>query len=138
MRYAWPDVEKFEWDNKDSGQREEWSKIKRIWPNAEFGGFGRKLSDQLIAVYFMDYTAPTRDPRLDVGDINSYYLAELYHFAILSDKLVEVPKGKKEFFRMFGDSEKAIKRYASKNNLSHDNSDDIAELITHYHSLRAK
>jgi len=136
QKYLWKVVEKFEWDNKITGNRETWQNIKRIWPAFEYGGFGLKLSDQVVAKYFMDYIAPTRDPKMDVGDPNSYYIAELYHYAILDNKLMEIPKSKNDFFKMFGDWEKVMKKHASKEKLKHNNSSDIAELMAVYYRTK--
>lgn len=134
--YPWNLVAKFSWTNPETGKVEEWENIKKIWPAFEYGGFGRKLNDFLIAKYFMDYIAPTRSQTIDVGDPSAYYRAALYHYAILDGKLIELPKGKNEFFRMFGDWEKVMRKHAQKEKLKHTESEHIANLLTAYNKIK--
>jgi hypothetical protein len=134
--YSWNTVEKFEWDNKNSGEREVWQNVKKIWPAFEYGGFAQLINDKTVAKYFMDYVAPTRDPAMDVGDPNAYNVVSLYHYAILDNELVELPKGKSEFFKVFGDWEKVMKKHAQKEKLKHDTSKDVGELISVYYRTK--
>lgn len=134
--YAWNIVERFEWDNKISGEREVWQNVKKVWPAFEYGGFARLINDKVVAKYFMDYIPPTRDPKMDVGDPNAYNVVSLYHYAILDNELVEMPKSKGDFFKVFGDWEKVMKKHAQKEKLKHDNSEDIGELISVYYKTK--
>ncbi len=134
-KYVWNNIVKFNWLNPETGEIEYYENLIKLWPKSEFGGLARKLSDKVISKAFMDYVAPTRDPRMDVGDPNSYIVVSEYYFAILDNELVEFPKSKGDFFKIFGEHEKEVKKQASKAKLKHNEDEGVVGIVDIYESI---
>ncbi|MFC2187701.1 hypothetical protein ACFCT7_10305 [Fulvivirgaceae bacterium LMO-SS25] len=136
--YVWNTILKFEWLNPDTGKIEYYENLKKIWPKSEYGGFVRKISDKVMAKALIDYVAPTRDPSFDMGDPKSYLVVAEYYFAFIDGKLVELPKPKNDFFKIFGKHEKEVKKQASKAKLKHTSDEGVIAIIDIYESLNNK
>ena len=137
-KYSWSNIVKFNWLNPETGEVEHYENLMKIWPRSEFGGLARKLSDKVISKAFMDYIAPTRDPRMDVGDPNSYIVVNEYYFALIENKLVELPKSKSDFFKVFGEHEKEVKKEASRAKLKHNDDEGVVGIIDIYEAIPKK
>jgi hypothetical protein len=59
---------------------------------------------------------------------------ELY-IAIEGKDLAEVPRKKKDFFKIFGDQGTVIKEYMKKNKLGHKRVEDLKKIMTYYNTL---
>ncbi len=138
LTYPWGNIVRFNWLNPDIEEIEYFENLKKIWPQSEFGGLARKVSDKIISKAFMDYVAPTRDPRMDMGDFNSYVVVNEYYFAIIDDNLIELPKSKSDFFAVFGEYEKEVKKQASKEKFKHDEDKGVIGIINLYENISKK
>lgn len=60
---------------------------------------------------------------------------DLYYIALNNADLEKLPKGKKDFYRLFSDKSKAIKNYLKKEKIDREKTEDIIKVIKYYHSL---
>ena len=136
--YSYENILKFNWKNTSTGATEDYENLKKIWPRSEYGGLARKINDKVISKAFMDYVAPTRSPSMDMGDPKSYYVVNEYYLALIDNKLIEFPRSKKDFFKVFGKYEKEVKKQASKEKFKHDEDKGVIGIINFYENISKK
>lgn len=64
-----------------------------------------------------------------------YRKKDLIYIAFNNTTLKSVPKKNKSFYKLFEDKATLIKKYMSKQKLSHKKIDDLVKIITYYNSL---
>jgi hypothetical protein len=60
---------------------------------------------------------------------------DIYYIALNNTDLEKLPKGKKDFYKLFSDKSKAIKNYLKKEKIDREKTEDIIKVIKYYHSL---
>lgn len=62
-------------------------------------------------------------------------MSDEYFLALANKDLVKMPRKKKDFFKVFGDQENAIKSYVKKEKLSHKKLGDLEKIVTYFNTL---
>jgi len=71
---------------------------------------------------------------LMVGERNDQLVKRNFYYYLKDKEVVEVPRKRKEFYKIFGEDAEMMEKFVNKNNLSHREVDDLFEIFTYYNS----
>ncbi|MBN8578153.1 MAG: hypothetical protein J0L66_14505 [Cytophagales bacterium] len=112
----------------------EWTTPDKV----KLDGFGQVIVDgnlMLVRTTELIVRKPDFNPALNVGSKDYRFLKKDHFHYVKAGVLTEVP-GKKNFPKIFGDKEKIMSEYITKNNLSISNEKELARIFDYYNRLQ--
>jgi hypothetical protein len=129
--YTWNEIQSFEFKSKDNLANVNFTNLKLLWPNNEYGGFFQNVasSTQVKVLNYLNFIPMSYNPSTQTGDRNDQIVKATKIYLKVNNDWIESPESKTAFFDLFGMRSEALRKYARKNKLKHDNPEDVGKMI---------
>lgn len=127
----WNIVESFHFPKTEKEEALQFSNMKLIWPEGEFGGFLQDVeSSPFVKVkHYLEYFPPNWNPSTQMGSKDARVEAQSQAYLKVNQQWIEIPDTKNKFFEMFGSLSEDLRTYARKNRLKVRNIEDVGKMV---------